>query len=99
MTRTLGIPALLGLTVLFNCGLCRQAPADESAAPSTVRLGFEGWPDDGAAEAGSGGAKLRLIVAAPDPKAVGARRRFNVRSAGSVPMWGWKPGRYQDLWS
>jgi hypothetical protein len=71
----------------------------EEVARRGARLGFEGWPDDGVAEDSTGNGRLRLAVSAPEPKAEGSRRRFNVRSAGSFPLWGWMPGRYQDFWS
>src|SRR5688572_31986060 len=72
-----------------------------AAGPETARaarIGFESWPEGATAGAAVDG-RVRWTVAAPDPRAEDSRRGFNVRSAGSFPLWGWKPGRYQDLWS
>jgi hypothetical protein len=82
--------------MLLSSGAYGPAFADE---PAPARLGFDQWPAGGLAEVVTGERRLRLAVSTPDPRADGSRRRFNVRSAGSFPLWGWKPGRCQDLWS
>jgi glycosyltransferase involved in cell wall biosynthesis len=95
--RLLGL-ALMAATALCTQAFCTPALADGHEAARAARIGFKSWSEGAAAGAEIDG-RVRWAVAAPDPRAEGSRRGFNVRSAGSFPLWGWKPGRYQDLWS
>src|SRR5688500_671415 len=93
--------AAAALAVGVRCGVTTAAaagPLTRGRAPA-VRIGFESWPDAGVTEVSGAGQPLRIAVTEPIPRTAGARRRFNVRSTGSFPLWGWKPERYQDLWS